>query len=160
MGLFGKSCPLEKSHLAIYGIQPTHKWTREDCLECEYQVNEKCNYNEINAQHENQIRRGKPATALRSRLTHPAAGQEKAEAEAVKKAGFTSEEENEYWAVSAEYVRLWNSAGKDKQQDILDNLDQWRVNLEKGDSPARAKDQANEWQTQQLAFKSRIRRLT
>jgi hypothetical protein len=44
---------------------------------------------------------------------------------------------------------------QEKRMEILDSLDQWRVNLEKGDSPARAQQKVSEWLRQRAEFKAR-----
>ena len=48
MGLFSeKSCPLEDNYLKVYGIPAPQKWKPEDCPECQYQENNKCQYKKV-----------------------------------------------------------------------------------------------------------------
>jgi hypothetical protein len=154
MGLFGKkSCPLEKKHLLIYGIHSPRKWVEQDCLECQYVLDSQCNYKQVAAQLEKLILRGRPAVVKKATLSEPAAVRQKAESEALKKAAFAAGEQREYWVVSQEYDRLWETASPDQKRDVLDRLDQLRIHLEKGDSPALAAEKANEWFRQREEFK-------
>ena len=154
MGLFGKkSCPLEKEHLTIYGIHSPRKWVEQDCLECQYVINAVCNYGEVAAQQKKLIRRGHPAVVKKATLSESVAARQKAEAEAIKKAGFTAAEQKEYWIVSQEYDRLWDEAPPEQKRDVLDRLDQLRIHLEKGESPTSAAAKVTEWLRQREEFK-------
>ena len=83
----------------------------------------------------------------------PMAERHKAEAAAVKKAGFSGEEEKGYWMVSATYDTLWETASDIQKQDILENLFQLKVYLESGASPAQAQIKVAEWQKQREEFR-------
>lgn len=155
MGLFGKTCPLRKSYVAIYGIQPPHKFKEEmDCPICEFTVDDKCNFNQIMAQRETWKKRGQPVLVKKSMLTQPPAVREKAESAAVQKAGLNPDEQKEYWQVSREYDRQWETASAKQKSDIMDSLDQWKVQLEKGESPAAAQEKVKEWLQKRAKFRN------
>jgi hypothetical protein len=154
LGLFGrKSCPLQKEYLSVYGIQPPRKWTPQDCPECLHVLDGKCHYQEFIVQHQQQVRRGKPATAKKAVLAESPEMRRKAEAEAVRQAGFSAAEEKEYWTVSLEYDRLWEAAAPAQQAEIRDRLDQLRIHLEKGASPAAAAEKVQAWVRQREEFR-------
>jgi hypothetical protein len=153
MGLFGQSCPLEKSHLEIYGIQAPRKWKVQDCIECEYLRDGKCNFKQIMANREKLIKRGRPVLVKKSVLDQPLTIRMRYEEEAVVQVGFTAEELKEYWELSRAFDRQWESETAERRQVILDSLDQWKVHLEKGDSPAKAAEKAKEWLNQRARFR-------
>jgi hypothetical protein len=153
MGLFKQACPLEKSHLEIYGIHAPRKWKAEDCAVCEFLTDRKCNYKQISANRERLINRGRPALVKKAALDQPLSVRIRYEQEAVKLAGYTPQEEKEYWELSKEYDRQWESEPADKRQDILDSLDQWKIHLEKGDNPAQAGEKVKEWFIQRARFR-------
>jgi hypothetical protein len=153
MGLFKKSCPLEKSHLQVYGIHAPKKWKEEDCAECEYLQDEKCDYKQIMAGREQLIKRGRPVLVKKAALDQPLTVRIRYEQEAVKVVGFTVEEIQEYWEVSREFDRQWEGESGERRQEIMDSLDQWKVHLEKGDSPAQASWKVKEWLNQRDRFR-------
>jgi hypothetical protein len=155
MGLFGKSCPVEKDHLKIYGIPAPKKWEAADCLVCEYFEGEKCTAKEALAKHAQLLKRGQPVLAKKACMHLSAAERRKAEAAALKKASLSAEEEKGYWLVSETYEMLWATASDLQKEDILECLVQWKVNLEKGVSPAQAQILVAEWQKQRAEFKKR-----
>ncbi len=155
MGLFGKSCPQEKEHLALYGIHAPRKWTEKDCVECQYLAGDKCNFKEVAAAQLKLVSRGKPVLAKKANLNGSSETRRKNEAAAVKKAGFSSQEEKEYWLVSDEYEQIWAAAPPAGQRDVIDRLDQLRMNLEKGESPLNAAKKVLEWVNQKEAWKNR-----
>lgn len=156
MGLFGrKSCPLKKNYAKIYGIQPPRKWEEEmSCDICEFYVESSCDFNQIIEQREKMSQRGKPVLAKRSHMSQPVEKRGKAEAAELKKSGLSTAEQEEYWTISREYDRAWEEAPQERRMEILDSLDQWRVNLEKGDSPASAHEKVKEWLRQRAEFKA------
>jgi hypothetical protein len=153
MGLFSQSCPLEKSHIAVYGIHSPKVWKKEDCLVCEYVNAGKCNYKQIMSQHEKLVKRGYPALVKKSLMDKPAEAREKSEKEAVKQAGFSAGEQADYWTVSKDYDRLWEGSPAESRQEILDGLGQWRVYLEKGYGPTQANDKVKEWLRARAEFR-------
>jgi hypothetical protein len=156
MGLFGgKSCPLRKTYAKIYGIQPPRNWDDEmTCDVCEFYEDSKCEYKKIVAQREAMIKRGEPVLAKRSRMGQPADKRNKSEAEALKRSGLSAAEQEEYRAISKEYDRLWEEASEEQRKEILDSLDQWKVNLEKGESPAQAQESVKAWLSRRAEFKA------
>jgi hypothetical protein len=155
MGLFSKSCPLEKSHIAVYGVHSPRKWKKEDCLICEYQQDNKCTYQQVKAKAEVSSQRGYPALVKKSLMDKPAAIREQSEKEAVNKAGFSPDQQKEYWTISREYDGLWNKASAEQKQDILDSLSQWKVYLEEGSGPKEAQGKVQGWLRQREEFRSR-----
>jgi hypothetical protein len=153
MGLFSQSCPLEKSHLEIYGIPSPRKWKKADCIECTYTVEGRCNYKQITARHEQMRVRGRPALAKRLHMPDPPETRVQAEKEALESAGFSPSERESYWEVSREYDAQWEKASTAERREILDSLDQWKVHLEAGLAPREAFDKAQEWLKQRAAFK-------
>jgi hypothetical protein len=153
MGLFKKSCPLEKSHLEVYGIHSPRKWKPEDCVECEFWQDQKCQYKEIMSTHQKLIQRGRPVLAKKAAFNQTVIVRKQYEEKAVQLAGFTVEEIKEYWELSTEFDRQWESQSAEKKQEILDSLDQWKVHLEKGDSPALAGWKVHEWLEQRERFR-------
>ena len=153
MGLFSKSCPVEKNHLKIYGIPAPQKWKAEDCQECQYLENEKCSGKEALARHVQMLKRGQPVLVKKASLHLSEEQRRKAETAALKKAGFNQEEEKGYWLVSATYDALWETASDLQKKDILECLAQWKVNLENGASPAQAQIKVAEWQKQREDFR-------
>jgi hypothetical protein len=153
MGLFGKSCPVEKNHLKIYGILAPKKWEAADCLVCEYFEGEKCNAKAAMAKHTQTLKRGQAVLAKKASM-HLAKGERrKAEAAALKKAGLSAEEEKGYWMVSDAYETLWENASEQQKEEVLECLVQWKVHLEKGVPPAQAQILVAEWQKQRAEFK-------
>lgn len=124
-----KSCPLEKSHLVVYGVHSPRKWKKEDCQKCDYQQNNKCNYVQKVADAEASVKRGAPALVKRSMMNKPFESRQQAEKEAVARAGFNGGEQDDYWSTSRDYDRLWDQASAEQKQDILDSLGQWKVYL-------------------------------
>jgi len=153
MALFEKGCPVEKNHLKIYGIPAPQKWKAEDCQECQYLENEKCCGKEALTKQEQMLKRGQPVLVKKASMHLSAAIRHKAEAAALKKAGFSGEEEKGYWLVSATYDALWETASDAQKQDILESLFQLKINLEKGASPAQAQIKVAEWQKQREDFR-------
>ncbi|MCR4394794.1 MAG: hypothetical protein NUV31_10530 [Dehalococcoidales bacterium] len=153
MGLFSKSCPLEKAYLKVYGIHSPKKWTEADCAICEYYQNSKCIYTQVISTKGDPIKRGRPAIVKRAHMTDTPAIREQAEKAAIREAGFTAEEQKEYWSISIEYNRQWEIASDEQKQEILDGLTQWKVYLEKGLSPAGAHEKVKEWLQQRAAFR-------
>jgi hypothetical protein len=153
MGLFSKTCPLEQTHVKIYGVHSPRKWKKEDCQTCEYHQNNKCSYQQTIAKIESSSRRGYPALIKKSMMDKPAGLREQSEKEAIRKASFTPEEQSEYWTVSREYDILWNNSSLEQKQDVLDCLGQWKVYLEAGLSPAQANEKAREWLRQREEFR-------
>jgi hypothetical protein len=145
MGLFSKSCPLEQSHIKIYGVHSPHKWKKEDCLICEYQENSKCNYKQVISKIEDYSKRGYPVLVKKSMMDKPAAMREQFEQEALKKAGFSPADQKDYWVISREYDNLWNQASIEQKRDTLDILGQWKVYLEEGLGPVQAQEKVKEW---------------
>ena len=154
MGLFGgPSCPLEKLHIVVYGIHSPRKWKKEDCFLCEYVQAGKCNYKQIVSQHEQLTKRGYPALVKRSLMERPVAEREKPEKEAAGKAGFNPSELTDYWKVSQDYDRQWEDSTPEMRQEILDSLEQWKVNLEKGYAPLQARQKVQEWIQERAKFR-------
>ena len=153
MGLFSKSCPLEKSHLVVFGVHSPRKWKKEDCLTCEYQQNDKCNYKLVIVKTEGSLKRGNPALVKKAMMDKQADIREQSEKEAVKRAGFSPDEQRDYWTISQEYDRLWNEASSEQRQDILDCLGQWKVYLENGINPIQAQSNVKEWFRQREEFR-------
>jgi hypothetical protein len=147
------SCPLEDGYLKIYGIPAPQKWKPADCPECQYQEKQKCNYKKALAHHEQFHKRGQPVLAKRVNMSNPAAQRKKAETEALKKAGLSSEEQKEYWVISTQLDITWESAGLDGRKEVLEHLDQWKVHLEKGLGPSQAYVQVQEWLKQRAEFR-------
>ena len=154
MGLFSKSCPLEKSHLVVYGVHSPRKWKKEDCQTCEYQHDDKCNYKLVIVKTEVSSKRGNPALVKKSMMDKPVDVREQSEKDAVKRAGFNPDEQGDYWTISREYDRLWNEASSEKRQDILDCLGQWKVYLENGLNPLQAQEKVKEWLRQREEFRN------
>jgi hypothetical protein len=157
MGLFKPSCPLEKSYLQVYGIHAPKKWKAEDCAECEFFQDQKCSYKEIMASRERFIKRGRPVLVKKAAMDQPASIRINQEQEAVRLVEFTNEEIEEYWVLSREFDRQWEAGPAEKRQDILDSLDQWKIHLEKGDSPALAGRKVKEWLDQRDRFRQSSR---
>jgi hypothetical protein len=155
MGLFSQSCPLEKSHVEIYGIPSPRKWKKEDCLICSYSEQGKCVYKQRAGNPVQMRKRGYPALAKKSLMNKVAAERTSSEKEAVKQAGYSPAQEQEYWAISREYDARWESASPDQRPEILDSLDQFKVYLESGLSPAHAYDKAKEWMLKRAEFKGK-----
>ena len=153
MGLFGRSCPLEKSHLEVYGIHSPRKWKKEDCLECEYSRDGKCEYKQITARRQDYLKRGLPVLRKKAAMDQPLSVRQESEQEALKQAGFSSAELQEYRTVSEEYDRLWETASAEQKTEILDSLGQWKVYLEKGDSPLKAQEKVKAWLQERVRFR-------
>jgi hypothetical protein len=153
MGLFSKSCPLEKSHLAVYGVHSPRKWRKEDCQTCQYQQDNKCSYKLEITKIEQAKKLGYPAFIKKSMMDKAAAERQKAEKEALQKAGFSPDQQSEYWEISQEYERLWTESVPEKRADILDSLAQWKVYLEQGSSPGQAQEKVKEWLRQREEFR-------
>jgi hypothetical protein len=153
MGLFKASCPLEKSHLQVYGIHAPQKWKVEDCAVCEFFQDQKCGYKQIMASRERYLKRGRPALVKKAAMDQPSTIRIRQEQEAVKLVKFTDEEIEEYWELSREFDRQWEAGPEERRQEILDSLDQWKVHLEKGDSPALAGRKVKEWLDQRTRFR-------
>jgi hypothetical protein len=156
MGLFSeKSCPLEDNYLKVYGISAPQKWKPEDCPECQYQEKNKCQYKKVLAQQEQYRKRGQPVLIKRINMSNPIAQRKKAEADALKKTGFTANEQKEYLAISEQLDIRWEAAGIDDRKEVFEHLDQWKVHLEKGLSPSQAYAQVQEWLRQREEFRRR-----
>jgi hypothetical protein len=153
VGLFGKSCPLEISYIKIYGIHSPRKWKKDDCLVCEFFQDSKCHYDSGSSRQQVFTNRGRPALVKKSTMDRPAEARKKSETESVNKAGFSAAELQEYWAVSKEYDELWTESSEEDRREILDRLDQWKVNLEKGLSPFQANEEVKEWLRKRAEFK-------
>lgn len=153
MGLFGRSCPLEKSYIKVYGIHPPRKWKKEDCLECEFSRDGKCDYKKMMSRREQLNKRGSPALVKKTAMDQAVTMREKSEQEALKHSGFSSDEVKEYWEVSREYDRLWESSSPNEKQEILDSLGQWKVYLENGDSPLQADEKVKIWLKERARFR-------
>ncbi len=153
MGIFKKTCPLEKFHLEVYGIHAPKKWKEADCLECEFWKDKKCCYTQAMGSREKLIKRGRPALVKKAAMGQPVNIRKQHEQEALKAVGFTSAEITEYWTLSQEFDLQWETESEDKRQEILDSLDQWKVHLEKGDSPAVAGNKVKEWLKQRDSFR-------
>ncbi len=153
MGLFSKSCPLERSHIAIYGMHSPRKWKQEDCRICEYYQNNKCVYKQAIVKVKSSSKRGYPALVKKSMMDKPTDMREQSEKQAVLKAGFSPEEQIAYWSVSRDFDRLWNESSEDKKQDILDSIGQWKVYLEGGCGPEQAMVKVREWFLQREEFR-------
>ncbi len=153
MGLFSKSCPLEKSHIEIYGIHSPRKWKKEDCLICSYSQNGKCVYKQNTLSQDQLRKRGYPALVKKSLLHKPTAERGTAEKEAVKQTGYNLEQEEAYWKISREIDAKWETASAEQQQEILDSLDQFKVYLESGLSPSQAYEKAQEWLQKRAEFR-------
>ena len=154
MGLFSKSCPLEKSHVEIYGIHSPRKWKKEDCFTCSYSEGGKCVYKQKTPIHGQVRKRGYPALVKKSLMNKPAAERGPSEKEAVKKAGFSLNQEEEYWKISRELDARWETASAEEKQEILDSLDQMKVYLESGLSPSQAQEKVQEWLRKRAEFKN------
>ena len=154
MRLFGKSCPLEKSHLQVYGVHSPKKWKKEDCLKCEYYENSKCIYKQVIIKAKDSSRRGYPALVKKSSMEKPPAAREQSEKDAVKKAGFSPDEQIEYWTVSREYDRIWDKTSTEQRSEILESLGQWKVYIEHGLGPAKAQDKVKEWLREREEFRN------
>ncbi len=154
MGLFSKSCPLEKSHIEIYGIHSPRKWKKEDCLICSYSQNGKCAYKRKTPNQDQLHKRGYPALIKKSLLPKAAAERGTAEKDAVKQAGYNQEEEETYWKISREIDAKWEKASLEQQQEILDGLDQFKVYLESGLNPSQAYEKAQDWLQKRAEFRS------
>ncbi len=154
MGLFSRSCPLEKAHIEIYGIHSPRKWKKEDCLICSYYQERKCAYNPKTASPGQLRKRGYPALVKKSLLPKPAAERGTAEKEAVKQAGYSLEQEETYWKISREIDAKWVTASPEQQQEILDGLDQFKVYLESGLSTSQAYEKAQDWLQKRSEFRS------
>ena len=153
MGLFSKSCPLEKSYIKVYGVHSPRKWKKEDCPACPSFQDGKCNYKEFSSRHQQSSKRGLPVLAKKSLMSQPAAIRAQSEMEAVNKAGFNAAERGEYLAISQQYDKLWEESSPENRAEILDSLDQWKVNLEAGLGPAEAHAKAREWLKNRADFK-------
>jgi hypothetical protein len=153
MGLFSKSCPLEQSHLKVYGVHSPRKWQKEDCQTCEYLQNSKCIYKQTIAKVESSSKRGYPVLIKRSMMDKPADRREQSEKAAVLKAGFSPDEQKEYWVISREYDRLWNDSSPEQRQDILESLGQWKVYLEGGSGPEQAREKVQVWLREREEFR-------
>ncbi|MBN1189522.1 MAG: hypothetical protein JXA46_07210 [Dehalococcoidales bacterium] len=153
MGLFGKSCPLEKSHIAVYGVHSPRKWKKEDCQTCEYYQDNTCSYKKTVVKIQASGKRGYPALVKKSMMDKPAEIRERSEKEAVLKGGYSPDEQKEYWAISREYDLLWNDSSPQQREDILDSLDQWKIYLESGSGPAQAHEKVKEWLKQREEFR-------
>ncbi len=98
-GYSAENISSKKSYVAIYGIQPPRKWKEiMTCDICEFFQDGKCDYKQIMEQRELMNQRGRPVLAKRSRMGHPVGNREKAEADALRKSGFSADELSEYWA--------------------------------------------------------------
>jgi hypothetical protein len=154
MGLFGGSgCPAEDNHLKEYGIPAPVKWQAEDCLECCYRENGKCAYKKIKAKQADFRKRGAPVLAKRARMYASASERRQAETTALRKAGFVAAEQQEYLTISVEIDAIWESTPEADRRDVLDRLDQWKMQLEKGLSPAQAYLEVQVWLEQREEFK-------
>ncbi|HSW58476.1 MAG TPA: hypothetical protein VLH15_08750 [Dehalococcoidales bacterium] len=154
MGLMKQTnCPLEENYLEVYGIPSPEPWKPEKCLECQYQEDNKCQFKKMTAQQEQFRKRGQPVLAKRVNLSGSAAQRQKAEKEALKKAGFNDEERKEYWVISTQIEISWESTPPPAREELLDHLDQWRVYLEKGLKPGEAYLQVQEWLRQREEFR-------
>jgi hypothetical protein len=154
MRLFSQpTCPLEDSYLKVYGIPAPQKWKSQDCPRCEYQENQKCQYKKVLAQHEQFHKRGQPVLLKRVNMTNPLIQRKRAETDALKKAGLSSNEQKEYWIISAQFDAAWETAAPAVRKDILEHLDQWKVYLEKGLNPSEAYTQVQAWIKQREEFK-------
>jgi hypothetical protein len=148
-----KSCPI--NWLKEYGIHAPQKWKVEDCPECEFLKNEKCEYKQIRSQREQLRKRGEPALVKRGMMTQPAAARKKAETDALKKAGFSADEQKEYWVISIEYDQIWEQTPVENRREILEKIEQWKVHLESGVSPTHAHQKVHEWLKQREDFKNK-----
>ena len=156
MGLFSpKSCPLEKNYLTVYGIQAPQKWKAEDCPQCQYLEDNNCQYKKVLAQHARFHKRGQPVLAKRFNMSNPPVHRKKAETDALKKAGFSADEEKEYWIISSQLDVTWEASGLEGRKEVLEHIDQWKVHLEKGLSPSQAYAQVQEWLRQREEFRKR-----
>ncbi len=150
-----KSCPLETSHLVVYGVHSPRKWKKEDCQKCEYQQNNKCNYVQKVTTTEVSAKRGAPALAKKSMMDKPVEVRQQSEKEAVARAGFTADEQRDYWSISQDYDRLWVQASAEQKQDSLDSLGQWKVYLESGLGPIQAQEKVKDWLRKREEFRGR-----
>jgi hypothetical protein len=97
--------------------------------------------------------RGRPVVVKKALLSNPPEKRHKAEADELKKAGFSADEQKEYWTVSAYYDRLWSEAQPEQQRNVLDQIDELRTNLEKGLNPLAAEEKVKEWVKQREEWK-------
>ncbi len=148
-----KSCPLEDNFLKVYGIPAPDKWKPQNCPQCQYQEKDRCQYKKAQAQQEKLSKRGQPVLVKRANLTSPLSQRQKAENDALKKAGFSSEEQQQYRMISAQLDVSWEAAGLEARKELLDQLDQWKVHLEKGFKPAEAYNLVKEWLKQREEFR-------
>ena len=153
MGLFGQSCPLEKSHIAVYGVHSPRKWKKEDCQVCEYLIENKCTYKQVIVKVQASAKYGYPALIKKSMMDKPAAQREQSEKDAVKKAGFSPDQQQEYWLISREYDLQWSGSSEEQKRDLLESLGQWKVYLEEGSSPQQAHQKVKEWLRQREEFR-------
>ena len=152
MRLFSKSCPLEKEYINVYGINSPKKWTQKDCAECLYLEKNKCAYKQTISKRESLAQRGQPALVKKHGMSKSPKAREGLEKEAMKLSGLSVQEQKEYWTVSVEYDQLWEVSTTDGRQEILDCLEQVKVNLEKGLSPLQANEKAKEWLQKKKEF--------
>jgi hypothetical protein len=154
MGLFGhQGCPQENEYLKIYGIPAPEKWNPARCQDCQYQENQKCQYKKAMAQQAANLQRGQPVLIKRVNLASPAEQRKKAESEALKKAGLTAQEQKEYWVISTQIDITWEASGPESRRELLEHLDQWKMQLERGLGPQAAYQAVLEWLRQREEFR-------
>jgi hypothetical protein len=149
-----KSCPQEEEYFKVYGIPAPEKWQPEACRHCQHQEDGKCLYKKNMARIEENRKRGHPVLMKRVNMSNPAEHRKKAESEALKKAGLSNDEQKEYWIISAQFDLSWENAGTDDRKELLDHLDQWKVQLEKGLGPLAAYEQVKVWLQQREEFRN------